>query len=114
MAWKEVTSHSIDIKKEKGKAFVGTYIGREDITTQMGAQIIWKFKDENDQKFGMYGFTMLNRAMNNVTEGSLCRITYTGQEKLQTKKFGLKDVHMVRVEIDDKQNGAPEDEYVPE
>ena len=100
MAFKPVSTNAIDIKKEKGKPYVGTYTGKQDIVTKIGPQTIWQFVDEDEQPFGIYGFTMLNRAMNNVGNGKLCRITYQGTKNVKTK-FGLKDVHQVLVEIDD-------------
>lgn len=102
MAFKTVSTTAVDIKKEKGTPYVGSYLGVEQITTKIGQQSIWRFLDTEEQPFGVYGFTNLNRAMNNIKQGSLCRITYTGTEKVQTK-FGLKDVHQVHVEVDDGQ-----------
>ena len=99
MAWKEVTNNALDIKKELNKAYIGTYIGNKKITTKIGDQTIWQFTDEDEQPFGVYGFTMLNRALETVKLGSLCRITYLGTKNVKTK-FGMKDVHQVSVEID--------------
>lgn len=100
MAWKTVTNlQGTDIKKHQGEAFVGEYTGHDKITTKIGEQQIFKFRDENGNPFSIYGFTNLNRAMEAITAGTMCRITYTGTENVQTK-FGMKDVHQVRVEID--------------
>lgn len=111
MAFKTVSTTAVDIKKEKGIPHEGSYLGVEQITTKIGPQSIWRFLDSEEQPFGIYGFTNLNRAMNNIKQGSLCRITYTGTEKVNTK-FGLKDVHQVHVEVDDGQ--AEPGEVVPE
>lgn len=100
MGWRPVTSNAIDIKKQVGEAHVGIYSGKQGIETKLGKQVIWKFIDEFNQTYGIYGFTNLNRAMESIVEGTLCRITYNGTEKVQTK-WGLKDVHMVTVEIND-------------
>ena len=99
MAWKEVGNNAIDIKKEIGKPIIGTYTGHKDIKTKIGDQVIWQFTDEDEQPFGVYGFTMLNRAMEAVKIGTLCRLTYRGTKNIKTK-FGMKDVHQVLVEID--------------
>lgn len=100
MAFKVVSGNAIDIKKEKGKPFIGHYTGKEDITTKIGPQVIWRFMDEDGQPFGVYGFTNLDRAMNNIAVNALCRLTYTGTAKVQTK-YGMKDVHQVTVEVDE-------------
>ena|SRR4030067_1101847 len=97
--WKEISRTAIDIKKHFNESYVGEYLGQEKITTKIGEQIIYRFRDENGNPFSVYGFTNLNRAMESISEGTLCRITYLGMENVQTK-FGMKDVHQVRVEIE--------------
>lgn len=100
MAWKQVSGGNVvDIKREKGKQWIGIYRGNKEIETKLGHQVIWKFIDEDGTPFGIYGFTNLNRAMESVPLETLCRITYQGTQLLATK-FGKKDVHMVSVEID--------------
>jgi len=101
MAFKAISGNAVNITKEKDKAFIGHYTGKQDITTKIGPQVIWKFIDEEGQPFGIYGFTNLDRCMNSVAINALCRITYKGTEKIQTK-YGLKDVHQVLVEVDDE------------
>jgi hypothetical protein len=97
--WKEVSTGSgIDIKKAKGTPYVGTYLGSQQITTKIGPQTVYNFEGEDGKHFGVYGFTNLNRVMANVEIGTALRLTYTGTEKVQTK-FGLKDVHQVKVEL---------------
>ncbi len=98
--FKPVSGNAIDIKKTT-EPHTGTYTGHEAITTKFGPQVVFKFMGEDGQPFGIYGFTNLNRCMNAVAEGNLCRITYKGTQKLQTK-YGLKDVHQVLVEVDDE------------
>ena len=99
MAFKPLNTQAIDIKDKIDQPFVGTYTGRKDITTKIGPQIIWLFTDEMDQPFGIYSFTMLTKAMEMVTLGSLVRITYKGKKNVMTSKFGLKDVHQCLVEL---------------
>jgi len=106
MAFKPVTNVAIDIKKGGEVPHVGTYTGNKKIQTQMGEQTVWQFEGEDGMPFGIYGFTMLNRAMENVKEGWLCRITYKGQQEVMTKKFGKKKVHQVLLEVDDAHGNA--------
>lgn len=110
MAFKVVSGNALDIKKTKDEPHTGTYTGKSDITTKIGPQVVWNFIDDENQPFGIYGFTNLNRAMNSLKVGSLVRITYKGTLKCQTK-FGLKDVHQVLVEVDDD---APESKTTDE
>lgn len=97
--WKEVTNTGLDIKKHKDVTYEGEYKGKREISTKIGKQFIYEFVDEDGAKFGIYGFTNLNRAMEGVAEGQMCRITYLGTENVETK-FGMKDVHQVRVEVE--------------
>jgi hypothetical protein len=107
MAFTPVTGNAMDIKKSS-EAHVGTYVGKEEITTKIGPQVIWNFVDEDGQPFGVYGFTNLNRCMLTLPIGSFCRLTYQGTKKCTTK-YGLKDVHQVLVEVDsDKFQGKEE------
>ena len=109
MAWKEVSRTAIDIKKHPDQEYIGEYKGFEKIQTKIGEQTIYKFIDDDGNRFNIYGFTNLNRAMDLIAEGTLCRITYLGTENVQTK-FGMKDVHQVRVEIaiDETSEQTPE------
>lgn len=113
MGWELVTNNAMDVKTHKDKPFIGTYTGKKDIVTKVGPQTIWQFTDEDEQPFAIYGFTNLNRAMEGVGTGSVCRITYKGTAKVQTK-YGMKDVHQVLVERqtsngdDDDPQGLPE------
>jgi hypothetical protein len=98
MAWKSVTTTATDIKKTPNKPYEGTYQGSTDIKTKIGDQKIYNFVDDEGVPFGVYGFTNLNRAMETVQPGSVIRLTYLGTKNLQTK-FGMKDVHQVKVEV---------------
>lgn len=100
MAFKPVSTNATDIKKHKGSPFIGEYKGSQEITTKIGKQVIWNFTEENGSPLNIYGFTNLNRVMEHIEPGTVCRITYTGTVNVQTK-FGMKDVHQVIVEIDD-------------
>lgn len=102
MGWSEVNTTANDIKKHPGNPYIGTYTGHKEITTPIGQQTIWQFTNEDGVPFGVYGFTNLNRAMEGIAVGSVCRITYTGTAKVQTK-FGMKDVHQVKVEVHTKE-----------
>lgn len=99
----------IDIKKDKpgDVHHEGVYLGSKHITTDLGGQFIYRFKAGSNKIFGIWGFTTLNSAMENVTKGSLCRVTYQGQAK-EKNKYG-KYLHLVKVEIDDEFEANVED-----
>jgi hypothetical protein len=105
MAWNNVSATAIDIKKQKGVSHEGTYRGKREITTKVGPQVIWDFVGEDGVGFGIYGFTNLNRAMESLSPGVLCKITYNGTQNVQTR-FGMKDVHQCQVDVwqDDKED----------
>lgn len=103
MAFKPVSTQATDIKKHLDIPFIGEYKGVNKITTKIGEQNIFNFVDPSGAPFGIYGFTNLNRVMEHIEPGAICRITYKGTENMQTK-FGMKDVHQVLVEIDDGDN----------
>ncbi len=108
MAYQEISSGATDIKKHKDKPYEGIYKGFKEITTKIGEQFIYNFEN-NGAIFGIYGFTTLNMAMQHVVIGSKCRVTYLGTKNMETK-FGMKDVHICKVEVDDAH--VPDD--VPE
>ena len=93
--------NAVDIKKEIDKPYEGVYLGFKGITTKIGEQKIYKFRMASGRLLEIYGFTMLNRVMENIITGEQCRITYLGTENVETK-FGMKDVHQVKVEVDDE------------
>ena len=111
MAFKPVSTNATDIKKYLNKPFTGEFKGSSKIQTKIGEQTIWNFVEDSGAPLGIYGFTNLNRVMEHIEEGTVCRITYQGTKNIQTK-FGMKDVHQVLVEIDDENYPKPED-YKP-
>lgn len=102
MTYKAVTNTAIDIKKESGVHHEGVFLGKSDISTPLGPQVVWNFVDNEGLPFSIYGFTNLNRAMANIQPDTQCRITYTGKKFVKTKvKPSGMDVHQVLVEVDD-------------
>lgn len=108
MAFREVTGgNAIDIKQSLNVPFEGIYTGHREFDTQYGSQTVWNFRGKQGS-FGIYGFTTLNRAMETVAEGTLCRVTFTGKEKMKTKR-GIVDVNTCRVEVDDSASADTDD-----
>jgi hypothetical protein len=112
MGFKEVTfGQTVDIKKGDVKSVEGTYLGAKKIVTQLGEQFIYRFRKENGETVGVYGFTNLNMTMESMPKGAYCRVTYLGKEECDTK-FGRKPVHQCKVEIDDEKSTSVEDEDI--
>ena len=108
MAFREVTGgNAIDIKQSPNIPYEGVYQGHREFDTQFGFQTIWNFRGKAGM-FGVYGFTTLNRAMESVAEGTTCRITFTGKQKMTTKR-GVVDVNTCKVEVDDSGTADPND-----
>lgn len=108
MAFREVTGgNAIDIKQFPSLPHEGIYTGHRTFETQYGEQVVWNFRGKAGS-FGIYGFTTLNRAMETVAEGTLCRVTFTGKEKMKTKR-GIVDVNTCRVEVDDSASADTDD-----
>jgi len=106
MAWKDISSTSaINIKKQKDVPFIGIYQGNKKFQTKIGGKdvdnIVYKFLDEEGEYFAIYGFTNLDRIMENAKEDLLYKITYTGTKNMKTP-FGMKDVHQCKVEVDEE------------
>lgn len=99
MAFEEFSEGQIiDIKTQEGEAVEGFYVGKKEITTDLGKQNIFRLQKDG-MITGIYGFSNLNRIMGDIVEGTLIRLTYTGMINCKTK-YGMKDVHQVKVEID--------------
>lgn len=100
MAFREINTGAVDIKKHPGEPYIGTFIGSNERDGKFGKEIIWNFLDESGIPLSIYGFTMLNKRMGMVSAGAKVRITYTGLQKMDTKYGKNKDVHTCKVEID--------------
>ena len=106
--FKAVTTTAIDIKKDSNISHIGTYVGKSDLKTKLGDQVVWNFVDEDGLPFSIYGFTLLNRAMSTIPLNVLCRITYRGMLFVKTKyKPDGQDVHQVLVEVDTGDEAPP-------
>ncbi len=102
--WTRVTTPSgngsttIDVKQHPGRSFEGRYLGNREITTKIGPNKIFEFSTDDGKAFSVYGFTGLNRSMEQVPVNAVVRITYTGTAPINTK-YGRKNVHQVNVEM---------------
>jgi hypothetical protein len=91
--WEKAGSDAIDIKKEVGKEYVGKFVSSNSWAGNFGQSFIYKFVDEKNIPFSIFGFTTLNRFMENIVAGTWVKIIYTGKKK--NKK--MQDVHTCEV-----------------
>lgn len=109
MAFKEFSEGQIiDIKTQKDEPIEGFYVGKKQISTELGKQNIFRLQKDGAIT-GIYGFSNLNRIMGDIAEGTLIRLTYTGMINCKTK-YGMKDVHQCKVEIDEEASQATTNE----
>lgn len=96
MAWKEVSNDAIDIKTKPGNSVEGKYLGSRAFDSTYGEQHVYKLEGQP----GIYGFTALNRAMEQVPVGALVKIVYKGKTIVETKR-GKVPMHQCQVFVDD-------------
>lgn len=118
MGWETVETNytsAVDIKNDPSKTYEGTYISNRTFDSQFGEQVVWEFQKEDGEKFGIFGFTTLNKAMEHLKVGAKVKIRYKGKTKTKTK-FGVRDVHQVDVSVwsDDAPIAATEIDSFPE
>jgi hypothetical protein len=99
MAYQEVTNQGIDIKEYLGKPMEGFYLETTTHDGKFGDYKVHTFQSLKGPIVNIFGFTMFNLKMERITPGTLCKITYTGTENVKTK-YGMKDVHQIKVEQD--------------
>ena len=100
--------NKIDLTKTQGEELEGEFQGRDEVPSKLsptGKQNLWTFLGEDGRKFGIYGFTMLDLAMENAVPGDYLYIRYLGTKNQKTK-WGMKDVHQVSVEKEVLDEGA--------
>ena len=91
--------NTTDIKKQPGRTFQGRFLGRTDFKTKKGMdQVKWNFNAPDGSPFSVYGFTNLNRALEQVPVGAEVLMTYTGKVAAQTA-FGVREVHQCTVDF---------------
>lgn len=98
--FQEVTLSAVNLTEYQDKPFTAYYIGNKEVDTDYGESLVHEFQKEDGKRFNVWGFTVLDKKLSMVDKGVLVRVTYTGKEQIKTKKYGMKDVHTCKVEID--------------
>ena len=106
MAFKEVAIGSMSYlalhKSPKDTSIAGVYTGcMEKPGKFKDIDKTYKVRGDDGEITGVNGFTGLDRKMEGIPVGVKIRLTYLGTENVNTK-FGMKDVHQVKVEVDDE------------
>ena len=98
--FQEVTLSAIVLTDYEGQPLTAYYIGNKEVDTDYGESLVHEFQKEDGKRITVWGFTVLDKKLSMVQKGALVRVTYTGKEQIKTKKYGMKDVHTCKVEID--------------
>lgn len=81
------------------KPMVAYYIDSKEVNTKFGEQQLHTFQKEDGTKVFVWGFTALNRLLEQTPIGLLCKVTYTGKSET-SNKYGNKS-HTCTVFFDD-------------
>ncbi len=98
--FQEVTLSAIILTDYQDQPMTAYYLGNKEVDTDYGESLVHEFQKEDGKRLTVWGFTVLDKKLSMVQKGTLVRVTYTGKEQIKTKKYGLKDVHTCKVEID--------------
>ena len=71
------------------KPMVAYYIENKEVNTKFGEQQLHTFQKEDGTKVSVWGFTALNRLLEQTPKGLLCKVTYLGKSET-ANKYGNK------------------------
>lgn len=115
--FQEVTLNAVNLTEHEGLPLTGYYIGNKEVDTDFGESLVHEFEKEDGKHVNVWGFTVLDKKLAQIQKGMMVRVTYTGKENIKTKKYGMKDVHTCKVEMDPSRSIADklpkEDSFKP-
>ena len=112
MAYKEAkATDAISLVDYPNKSMEAYYLGSKQVNTKFGEQWLHEFEKKDGKKVSVWGFTALNRLLENTTKGVLCKVTYTGKSETKNK-YGNKS-HTCTLFFDeaDRTDAIIEDEH---
>lgn len=98
--FQEVTLSAVNLTEYENQPFTAYYVGNKEVDTDYGESLVHEFQKDDGKRFNVWGFTVLDKKLAMVQKGAFVRVTYTGKEQIKTKKYGMKDVHTCKVEVD--------------
>lgn len=80
---------AIALTDHPNKPMVAYYIDSKEVSTKFGEQQLHNFQKEDGTRISVWGFTALNRLLEQTPKGILCKITYLGKSET-SNKYGNK------------------------
>ena len=101
---------AISLTDFPNKPLEAYFLGSKQVNTKFGEQWLHEFEKKDGKKVSIWGFTSLNRLLENTTKGVLCKVTYIGKSDTKNK-YGNRS-HMCTLFFDEaeKLQGMPEAE----
>lgn len=99
MAFQEAkTVEALKLTDYLNKPLQAYYLGSKLVNTQFGEQTLHEFEKHDGSKLAVWGFTALNKLLENTPKGILTKVTYTGKSETKNK-YGNKS-HLCTVFFD--------------
>ena len=76
---------AISLTDYLNKPMEAYFLGSKQVNTKFGEQWLHEFEKKDGGKLSVWGFTALNRLLENTTKGVLCKVTYTGKSETKNK-----------------------------
>ena len=78
---------AISLTEFPNKPLQAYYSGSKQVNTKFGEQWLHEFEKKDGKKVSIWGFTALNRLLENTKKGVMCKVTYMGKTK-EKNKYG--------------------------
>lgn len=94
MAWKKPQSDdSINLKKQTvGSTWEGVYIEKKMIEGDWGVQALYKFINDEDKPYAIWGCASLDWNMDRIPLNSTVKIKFTGLKEIRQKQCAQVEV----------------------
>jgi len=110
MAFKEQKStEALKLTDYPNKPFEAYFLGSKEVQTKFGEQWLHEFEMPDGKKFQVWGFTALNRLLEQTPKGYYCKVTYTGKSKEKNKYGNQSHTCTLFFDEDKKKEGVVDD-----
>ncbi len=111
MSYQETKSvDAVKLTDYQNKPMEAFYIGSKEVNTKFGEQQLHNFQKSDGTKVSVWGFTALNRLLEQTPKGILCKVTYTGKSEVANKYGNKSHTCSVFFDTDVKLDGFQEAE----
>lgn len=80
---------AVRLTEHKDRPMIAYYIETKEVSTKFGDQELHTFQKEDGTRVSVWGFTALNRLLEQTPKGILCKVTYLGKSET-ANKYGNK------------------------